>query len=122
MTNPTLDAALAAIRADMDVLQPQERGLRDMANDPLNSDVLHAINDRQVLVERRLGLDQAAFNALTSLNDDLFPGLADSAVSAEVGAALEGEQTDVEAAVGGFSASGPAASVVSTFPPATPKG
>lgn len=104
--NPELRAELNAAAA---VLAPQIRGLHDLSNTSISGDLKQAIAVQIEIRERRmariaavLGLLDAAVEARAALERDGYPDIENPELPDFLFTELEGEDTDLEAAVGIF--------------------
>lgn len=104
--NPARRAELLAALA---VLAPQIRGLHDLADIPASDDLKTAIGNQIAARERRRDLINAeiatmdaALEAMNVLEADGYPALPSAPIPPALLAELQGENTDIEAAVGLF--------------------
>lgn len=104
--NPALRAELVAANA---VLAPQIRGLHDLADIPTSDDLKAAIakqidgrEHRGLLIDAVIAALDSALAALNTLQADGYPALPTAPIPAALLSELQGENTDIEAAVGLF--------------------
>ena len=104
-----------ALRAELDaalaLLMPQIRGLHDLAAVSISSDLLAQINDQITVRERRRDLIIATIDALDALEGDGYPELAPAVLPVGLFGELQGEETDLDAAVAIFEKAGPATQI-----------
>lgn len=106
--NPTLRAELVAANA---VLAPQIRGLHDLALVSISPELAAEIAKQIAARERRrdlingvIALLDGAWQALNSLQADGYPALPTVPLQSALLSELRGEETDLDAAVGLFTA------------------
>lgn len=104
--NPALRAELIAAQK---VLAPQIRGLHDLVATSISADLAAAINQQIIVRERRRDLIQAALDRLdavvdarTALEADGYPTLPGSVIEPDLFKELQGENSDLDAAVAVF--------------------
>lgn len=107
--NPALRAELLAARG---VLDPEIRGLHDLALVSISAELKTAIQEQITVRERRVNLVQAVIEALdrvvnaqNNLEADGYPELPDAPVPESLLAELREEHADVQAAVNVFASS-----------------
>jgi len=110
--NPALRAELMAALA---VLEPQIRGLHDLAAVSISPELLTQIDAQIASRERRRDLIQAVLASLDAANaandalaSDGYPALPNASLPAGLFAELQGEETDLDAAVAIFEETLPA--------------
>lgn len=123
--NPTLTDELTAALA---VLAPIIRGLHDIVNDDLPAEVQAAVQAAISKLEKRRDLIQRLLNMLNNANSaedellaDGYPTLPPIEVASAIFDALQGEKTDMEAAIAIFEEQSIAVSGTITVPPPTLK-
>jgi hypothetical protein len=106
--NPALRAELEAALA---ILNVQIRGLHDLAAVSISPELLAEINEQIIARERRRDLIQAVLNALDgvvvarrALSADGYPALPDIELSTDLFQELQGQDSDLKAAIGIFEA------------------
>lgn len=109
---PTVDPGLRAeLLAALAVIEPQIRGLHDLTTVSITDELKAAIEAQIGPRERRRDLIQAVLDALDALEADGYPTLAPADLPANLFAELQGENTDIEAAVGVFDEALPASHI-----------
>lgn len=105
--NPALRAE---IQAALDVVEPQIRGLHDLLETTISADLKNVLTTTVQARENRRGLLQAVIRgldstllALQNLDSDGYPDLPDVILNVAEATELNGERTDLEAAIGIFS-------------------
>lgn len=106
--NPTLRAELVAANA---VLAPQIRGLHDLAVVSISSDLAAEVakqiairTDRRDLINAVIAALDVAWQALNTLQANGYPSLSTAPLQPSLLSELRGEETDLDAAVGLFTA------------------
>ena len=104
--NPALRAELEAALA---VIDPQIRGLHDLAVVSISEELATAIKEeiavrerRQQLLNMTLGRLDSVVDALEELEADGYPALPDAALPPDLFAELQGEDADLDAGSGVF--------------------
>jgi hypothetical protein len=104
--NPALRAELTAA---LGIVAPQIRGLRDLTTVSISPDLVEDVNNQITSRERRRDLIQAVLtaldhvvSALKALEADGYPDLKTSVINPTLFTELQGERTDLEAAVAIF--------------------
>lgn len=104
-----------ALRAELEqalaVIEPQIRGLHDLTTTSITAELKAAIEAQIVPRERRRDLIKAVLTALDALEADGYPALDKADLPANLFDELQGENTDIEAAVDVFEESGPASHI-----------
>lgn len=113
--NPALRAELNAAIA---VIDPQIRGLHDIAVVSISATLLTEVNKeifdrerRRVLLQNAINCLNATNDAMTALQRDGYPALPDEPLSSTSYAELQGQSNDFDAAIGVFVAETPASNV-----------
>jgi hypothetical protein len=102
MASPASTAFRAELLAQIEILEPQIRGFRDMANDPFSSETLEFLNRELTDHVRRRDLCLANLTALDALEADGWPDMPKAEVPGNVFAELQGEKNDIAAALSEF--------------------
>ena len=104
--NPALRAELEAAKA---VLEPELRGLRDLFVVSISAPLQSSVNDQILVRQRRLDLINEVLNALdnvvldrTALEADGYPEMPDAPLPADQFTELQGQDADLQAAIGVF--------------------
>jgi hypothetical protein len=114
--NPELRAELEAALA---VLEPELRGLRDLFVVSVSPALQSSINDQILVRQRRVDLINATLAALdsavaarTALEADGYPALPDAPLPADQFTELQGQDADLQAAIGVFEEAPPPATTL----------
>ena len=104
--NPALRAELTTA---LGIVAPQIRGLHDLTTVSISPDLVEDVNNQITSRERRRDLIQAVLtaldhvvSALKALEADGYPDLKTSLIAQSLFTELQGEQTDLQAAVAIF--------------------
>jgi hypothetical protein len=123
--NPTLRAQL---KADLEILGPQMRGLDDLGHTSITPELRAEVVKQYNMRTQRMGLIQnvldkldATFAAIKALEADGYPGFPPAPISPNLFDELQGENTDYDAAVGLFTAADQATTMTVTLGAPTAK-
>lgn len=97
------------------VIEPQIRGLHDLAEVSISAPLVEQINEQIVVRERRRDHIQAVLDALKALEEDGYPAMANAVLRPSMFVELQREETDLDAAVAVFEALSPATTLTITL-------
>lgn len=102
MTSPASIALRAEVDQALTILLPQIRGLEDLSKVSLSEPTLEFVNQEITDHRRRRDRCAALLTALDSLEADGYPEMPKAEVPVDVFTELQGEHSDIEAALSEF--------------------